>query len=97
MEMEGEAMISQDQVTIITDMPDATNIPRVHPVLIVLLGSTEAELGLVLHVEVQSDREAIVPNRCILSDSMPYENVVNRLVQNGWSKELLRSHSRSHF
>jgi hypothetical protein len=68
------------------DTVESTNIPEVHPVLIVISGTTLAELAVVLASQ-NLDVSDSVPYRVVVIDSLPYEDIVNRLVQNNWTRE----------
>jgi hypothetical protein len=61
-------------------------IPEAHPVFGVIVGSTLAELPLILKAqsEVRSDQ---VPNRLVVIDSLPYEDLRTRMIQGGWTPE----------
>ena len=57
-----------------------------HPVLGVIVGSTLAELPLIL--KAQSDvRLDQVPSRQVVIDSLPYEDLRTRVTQSGWTSE----------
>ena len=60
-------------------------IPAAHAVLIVVSGSTMAELPLILRAQcdVVSDR---VPWTVVVVDSLPYDDLVARLMQQGWTR-----------
>ncbi len=73
------------------------NIPAVHPVLVVIFGTTMAELLVVLHTQLEGMQD-LVPWRGVLVDSLLYEEVITRLVQNSWPREqVMEAIPRSHF
>ena len=63
-----------------------TNTPEVHPVLIVTMGTTAVELHLILKQQL-AGRAGLVPWRSVAIDSLDYDNVINRQIQNGWQRE----------
>ena len=73
---------------------DALSIPasglqqvqEAHPVLVVAVGTTSAELLPLLRVRTDQLRSP-VPHRFLLVDSLPYEDVVTRMEQNGWTRQ----------
>lgn len=73
------------------------HMPAVHPVLEVVFGTTMAELLLVQHAQL-AGLPHLVPWRGLLVDSLPYEDLVARLVQNGWTrKQVEEAIPRSHY
>lgn len=68
-----------------TPLEHGTHIPEVHAVLEVIFGSTMAELLLVQHAQLAGLPD-LVPWRGVVIDSLPYDDLVARLAQNGWGK-----------
>lgn len=60
-------------------------MPAVHAVLEVVFGTTMAELLLVQHAQLAGAAH-LVPWRGLVVDSLPYDDLVTRLVQNGWTR-----------
>jgi len=76
---------------------DDLNIIQAHPVLIVIFGTTEAEVPVVLDAQLEGT-QGLVPRRALVVDSLAYEEVVTRLVQNGYTeKQVQQSLPRSHY
>lgn len=76
---------------------DGAGIPEVHPVLIVVIGSTMAELAPLLEAQNLGVSD-IVPHRVVVIDSLPYEDFVNRVMQGNWTKEqVLKTIPRAHY
>lgn len=63
-----------------------TNSPEVHPVLVVAKGSTTPELFPVLQAQLEG-RNDLVPWLGVVVDTLPYDDMITRLVQNGWPPE----------
>lgn len=68
-----------------SDFPASeTRIPEVYPVLVVTVGTTMAELALLVHSQLSSIPDP-VPMRLIVIDSLRYADVRSRLVSAGWT------------
>jgi hypothetical protein len=65
---------------------EGATIPEVHAIFIVVSGSTMAELPLQLEAQKLGTSD-IVPYRIVVIDSLPYEDLVNRLQQLNWTRE----------
>src|SRR5258708_35414301 len=71
--------------------------PEVHAVFIAVVGSTLAELPLVVKTQTDGDASQ-VPFAIVVVDSLPYEDLKNRLIQNGWSpRQVDEAIPRSHY
>lgn len=68
---------------------DAPPIPAVHAVLGVVFGSTKAELPLLLEAQCAGVSD-LVPWRVVVVDSLPYDGLVARLIQQGWTRAQVR-------
>jgi hypothetical protein len=64
-------------------------IPAVHAVLIVVFGSTKAELPLLLQAQCAGMSD-LVPWRVVVVDSLPYDDLAARLTQQGWTRVQVR-------
>lgn len=74
-----------------------TRIPKVHPLLVVTIGTTMAELALLVHSQISSISDP-VPMRLIVIDSLTYPDLLNRLVSGGRTeKEVENAIPRSQF
>ncbi len=62
------------------------NIPEVHPVFIVIVGTSMIEQAVILTAQQRANSDP-VPHRIVAIDSLPYEDVVTRFQQNGWSRD----------
>lgn len=69
---------------------NTSETPEVNPVLILLMGSTSAELAISVYNQRLS-RADTVPHRVIVVDSLPYGNLVARFEQLGYSHELIEA------
>jgi hypothetical protein len=65
------------------DAPES-KMPEVHPVFNMCIGSTMAELPLVLDVQLAGMTD-LVPTRSVVVDSLERADLMARLQQNGWS------------
>jgi hypothetical protein len=65
---------------------EGTSSPEVHAVFVVIVGSTMAELALQLEAQKLGTSD-IVPHMVVVIDSLPYEDLVNRLLQLNWTRE----------
>jgi len=73
------------------------HIPEAHAVLEAIFGSTLAELLLVQQAHLAGVPDP-VPWRGVVVDAMPYEALIARLVQNGWTeKQAMEAIPRSHY
>lgn len=76
---------------------DSLNIPEAHPVLVTIFGTTMAELAVVLYAQ-NDGMPNLVPWRVLVVDSLQYQDVVTRLVQNGYTeKQVEAAIPRSHY
>lgn len=76
---------------------DDLNIPEAHPILVVGFGTTMAELLVMLHALLKGISD-VVPWLAVVVDSLTYEELVIRLVQNGYTeKQVQDAIPRSHY
>lgn len=66
-------------------LDNAPPIPAAHAVLVVVFGSTKAELPLLLQAQCAGVSD-LVPWRVVVVDSLPYDDLVARLTQQGWTR-----------
>ena len=62
---------------------------EVHPVLILVVGTTMAEMLMLLDT-IHPDKTTLGPHRSIVVDSLPYKDFVVRLTQSGYAEEHVR-------
>src|SRR5438874_7945714 len=73
------------------------HIPEVHPVMVSTFGSIPAELHLVVYAQLGGSPD-LVPWRGVAVDSLPYEDLMARMVQNGWTEnQVTEALPRSHY
>lgn len=71
--------------------------PAAHPLFILIVGSTMAEIPLRLQGQPDTGQGA-VPLRCVVVDALPYADAVERLVQAGWTRDQVTdAMPRSHY
>jgi hypothetical protein len=76
---------------------DDTNIPQVHPILVVSIGTTQAELLPILDKQLEGMKD-LAPWRGVVVDSLPYDDLLTRLAQNGWTRDQVEETiPRSHY
>lgn len=69
---------------------------EVHPVLVVAVGSTEAEAIVILHLQTKD--KGSVPHRFLVIDSIPYDDLIVRLMQRGYTRQqLTEAIPKSHY
>lgn len=76
---------------------DDTNIPQVHPILVVVIGTSQAELLPILDKQLEGMKD-LAPWRGVVVDSLPYDDLATRLAQNGWTRDQVeKTIPRSHY
>lgn len=66
------------------DNTEQIQAPEVHPLLVVCIGSTKAEAIIILH---QQKGKETLPHRFLVIDTLPYEDLVARLIQRGYTRQ----------
>lgn len=66
------------------------NIPEAHPILVIIFGTTMAEISVVLKAQVEGASN-LVPFRFLVVDSLTYKDVMTRLLQNGYTEEQIEA------